>query len=252
MEIASSSRPVTVRTPSVSVPRRRCGTSRLGEGRVIRQAAVARRERVAAEQHPAVLDAHPHTVEGDAVVHAPAAGLAHPVGAHHVSPRPPPGPAGARGVRRRRAARRPVRPAPRRPRVLERLDQLGGHQRGVAPGPGHRATAAGSAAGSNPPVTSMITGSVPASTHRAAPACPAMWCAGSASSHPPRPADPRMGGLTAGPQRGRGQQGALGDAGGSRGRHDQRDVVGAGHIVDRLTRTQGVAQASRLLLVLLR
>ena len=48
-------------------------------------------------------------------------------------------------------------------------------------------TASGSAETSKPPDTSSTTGVVPASTVRISTCKPAMWCAGSASSHPPGP-----------------------------------------------------------------
>ena len=102
--------------------------------RPLRIALVAVEQHRPAQQHLVVLaDPDLDAVERDAVVHAAAAGLAHPVGLHDpdargARPRPAP---------RRRAGRR--RPGPRRSgarsldvgAVLERAEELGRHQRDV-------------------------------------------------------------------------------------------------------------------------
>ena len=142
-----------------------------------------RAQPVAGEQHrpgdpdPAVrADGHGHVVERHTVIHASAAGFAHPVGGDH--------PAARRAGRTRAgpAARPPRRAGPswqrapgRRP-ASSQPPQLGRHQRDV------RAPAGGQRAGLQPrPVTTGV-GARRAAT-APAPGCPAMWKAGRQHSH---------------------------------------------------------------------
>ncbi|OIQ76895.1 hypothetical protein GALL_414200 [mine drainage metagenome] len=118
----------------------------------VRTAEVPRREHRTAEQDPTLgveVDADP--VQRATVVHAAAARLGHPVGRDG----PDPGLAGAgeQCRRRRGAAEKNGVERPERAHavgVVEQSDELGGHERGVAPFPGHRRSGRGERRGTEP------------------------------------------------------------------------------------------------------
>ena len=140
--ITSSARPVTRSRPSSSSRPRssvRNQPSRSTDAGPLGLAVVPVEEHRPAQQHLAVVaDPHLDAVERAAVVHAAAAGLAHPVGLHDrgcPAPRPR---LGSRGVERAAADEHGVE-AGRAPRSSARrraaAHQLGRHERDVAPRP---------------------------------------------------------------------------------------------------------------------
>ena len=181
-----------------------------------------------------LVDAHPHTVKGRAVVHAPARGLARSVAAHHRD-------AGLRGGVEHRPWRRSAAEQDGvesgqglgRRRILQGLGQLCGHQRGVAPPGPHTRRGGGQAGGveSGADVDLRRNGPGLQAAHQHLDPGDVVGRQGQQPAA--RAAEAVVGGRRAGDQRGRTEHGALRCSGRPGGGDHQCDVV-----VDVLTNPQ--------------
>ena len=197
-----------------------------------------------ADHHPAlaagrgVIDAHGDPVERSAVVHAAARGLTGAVGSHH-------GDTGRGGGLEDRPRRRATAEQDRvhggqcrhGRRVGQGLGQLVGHQRGV-PAPGAQFLDGRRQIGRVESAIEVDLGGDGAGLQAADQYLDARDVVRRQGQQPASgSAEPVMGGRCAGDQRGRGEHGPLGGAGGSRRRDHQGDLV-----VDLLTDPQSRCQ----------